>query len=391
MIIAPSNRFNENCTYTFYNENIDVSKVVNADNSSVDIIAPTPIQNEDIAIEIIDVEKGKVEIFPILASGTYLPSKSTEYFKINEYSKEQVVLPVWEGPRKIFNFIIDLPKDVKIGDKLSVTTFVDLISNVTLNVELEGVSLKGRYEYIEQEKMDESQVEILEELFEKRIDYIEDQAQKEALKNQKANITRELKEARSNNDENHFANVSQKYEKVVAEMPATPTLTDEQFELIGSYIKSKLNPELKYSEFDIDNLCFHGKRLIKKGNTAEAQKCMDELIQIKDSVDLANSPEPFYDMCKVSVLQILIFAREYIDDPQADIAIVDTVNREYNKVHEELESLLTKYDDGHTSPEMKQDGQKLLQLTAGIYQAMQSVMPSDDASVSAYRGLVSKA
>jgi molecular chaperone DnaK len=391
MLTAPSTRFTDNCTYTCYNGATNISAVENADNSTVDIIAPTPVQNEDIAIEIIDVEKGKIEKFPILASGTYLPSESTEYFKINEYSKEQVVLPVWEGPRKIFNFIIDLPKNVKIGSKLAVTTSVDLISNVTLDVEIEGVKLEGRYEYIEQKAIDEEQVENLEEIFEKRIEYVDDEVKRQDLIAKKADIDRELEEARSNNDENHYENVSQKYEKVVAEMPATPILTDEQFDQIGSYIKSKLTPDLKYSEFDIDNLCFYGKRFIKKGNTAEAQKCMDDLISIKGTVDLFNDPSTFYEMCKLSVMQILLRAAQYMENPRANKLIVDNVNREYNQAYAEIDELLKKYDDGHTSPEMKQDGQRLIQLTSGIFQAMQSVMPDDDAQVNAYRGLVSKA
>ena len=390
-IIEDAYRFSDSFSYLLKFEDDVVSDTVDDDNSVVDIIAPTPVQNEDIAIEIIDIEKGKIEKFVILASGTYLPSNTTEFFKINEYSKKQVILPVWEGPRKIFNFVIDLPNNVKIGSKLAVTTSVDLISNVTLDVELDGKKLEGRYEYIEQEDINEQQVEELQEQFNKRINFVEDEGKKEELMTARADLERELEEAKNNNDENHYSSVSQKYEKVVAEMPASPALTEAQFDQIGEYIKGKLTSDVKYSNFDVDNLVFYGKRFIKRDNLAEAQKCMDELIQIKNTVDLFNSPESFYQMCKITVLQILAFAVKYVESPTADRNIVDSINREYNKIHEEVETLLKKYDDGHTSPEMKEDGKKLLQLTSGIYQVVQAVMPSDDASISAYRGLVSKA
>lgn len=391
MIVASSSRFNNTCKYTFYRDNENIAEISYGDNSAIDIIAPTPIQNEDIAIEIIDVEKGKIEKFPILVSGTYLPSETIEFFKINEYSKEKVILPVWEGTRKIFNFVIDLPKNVKIGSKISVKTSVDLISNISLDVELEGKKLEGRYEYLEQENIDDDSIDTLNDLFDERIDYVKDEKEKNELIEKRINIKRELDEAKNNNDENHYTNVSQKFEKVVAEMPATPILTEEQFDQIGDYIKGKLTPDLRYSETDIDNICSYGKRFIKKGNFIEAQKCMDDLLQIKNTVDIVNTPETFYQMCKISAIQTLAFAMKYIETPGANRTVVDNINRELNKVFEEVQELLTKYDDGHTSPEMKEDGQRLIELTAGIYQIVESVMPQDDATASAYRGLVSKA
>lgn len=143
-----ANDYSEKCTYHFYNNGECLDKVESDDNSTVDIIAPTPVQNETIAVEIIDIEKGSIEKFPILEAGAYLPSETTEYFKINEYSSKQVILPIWEGNRKIFNLVIDLPSNAKIGSKISVTTSVDLVSNINLTVELEGKKLNGRYEYI---------------------------------------------------------------------------------------------------------------------------------------------------------------------------------------------------------------------------------------------------
>lgn len=391
MLSVPSTRFIDNCTYSLYNLEALVNAVENADNSSVNIIAPTPVQNEDIAIEIIDVEKGKVEKFPILSSGTYLPSLTTEYFKINEFSREQVILPVWEGPRKIFNFVIDIPRNVKIGSKLSVETSVDTISNICLTVKLDGAILEGRYEYIDQEDIDEKQIDSLSDLFNQRIEYVEDTNEIEALITQKENLERELDEARSNNDKNHFSNVSQKFEKfVVEELPSSPKLLEEEFDRIGDYIKENLSDGIKYSEHDIDNLCFYGKRFIKKGNLSEAQKCMDDLLQIKSSVDLYNSPEAFFELTKLGCLAVLASAVEYIERPRANPQVIDSLNRELVKIQDDLEEILNKHY-GESSHEMKADGQRLIQLTAGIYQIIQAVVPKDDESLSAFRGLVSKA
>lgn len=392
MIVAPFIRFNESCKYAFYRGTKNIAEVTNNDNSSIDIIAPTPIQNEDIAIEIIDVEKGKIEKFPILTSGTYLPNESIECFKINEYSKEKVILPVWEGNRKIFNFIIDLPKNVRIGSKISVKTFVDLVSNIGLDVELEGEKLKGKYEYLKQENINEDTIDKLNNLFDKRIDYVEDEKIKNEFLSKRINIKRELEEAKNNNDENHYSNVSQKYEKVIAEMPTVPLLTEEQFDQVCEYIKEKLTPDLKYSEADIDNICIYGKRFIRKGNMTEAQKCMDDLLRIKETLDLVNTPETFYQVCRLSAIKTITTAMNYIKTPGANKIVVDNINRELNMIYEETKKLLEKYDDGHTSIEMKNDGRRLIELTRGVYQIIESLAPTNDIATSAaYKGLVSKA
>ena len=117
--------YTEKCTYTFVNGDKEISEIESTDNSTVDIIAPTPIQNETIAVEIIDIEKGRVEKYPIINSGDFLPVETVEYFKINEYSDKQIILPIWEGNRKIFNLVIDLPSNAKIGQKY--LNSVDLI------------------------------------------------------------------------------------------------------------------------------------------------------------------------------------------------------------------------------------------------------------------------
>lgn len=384
--------YSEKCTYNFFNNDECLDKVESDDNSTVDIIAPTPVQNETIAVEIIDIEKGSIEKFPILESGAFLPSETTEYFKINEYSSKQVILPIWEGNRKIFNLVIDLPSNAKIGSKLSVTTSVDLVSNVTLSVELEGKKLNGRYEYIDNsDNLDNLEADNYSEIFEERINYVEDSEKHEEYMKQKADLDRELYEAKSNKDENHYATVSEKYEKLVAEMPATPTLTEDLFDKVGAEIKSKITKDSNISEFDIDNLVFYGKRFLKKGDVKEAQKCLDELREKQTQIELTSSPSFFFEGVRIIVAQVIQKAMKYIESPSANQQIVNNINRELNTNGEKIIKIFQKYEDGNESPEMMDDAKEVLQLSSGLFKIVQQIAPADDEIVNSYRGLVSKA
>ena len=221
--------------------------------------------------------------------------------------------------------------------------------------------------------------------------YVDDQEEKEKLMTQHADLSRELEEARENNDENHYTAVSEKIEKIVSEMPASPVLTDEQFDEIGDYIKSNMTSDLKYTEFDIDNLVFYGKRFIKKGNLEEAQKSMDELLSIKGTVDLFNSPKSFYGMTKVVVLQALLFATQYIEEADSDPVIVGKINKELAANFDRINELLTKYNEDDDCPQMKEDALEMLQLSSSFFQIMNTVSPENSETISMYKGLVSKA
>ena len=384
--------YSEAITFNFYGEGETVHNVVNSDNSTVDIIAPTPVQNETIAVEIIDIEKGQIEKYPIVESGVTLPSESTEYFKINEYSSKQVILPIWEGPRKIFDLIIDLPSDAKIGSKLSVTTKVDMISNIELVVKLGDQELKGRYEYVTQKENGKKEFEKLESAFNERIDYIQDPQLKDDLLKKKENIDRELAEASNNNDANHYTTVSEKFEKIVAEMPSEHKLSEEDFDKIGDEIKSKLTPDIAISEYDVDNLVFYGKRFVKKDNQAEAKKCMSDLKQMLSTVDVFTSPRLLFETSKILAAQIIKNAVNYTESRNANSSIVEEINKELETSIKEVKELFEKYDeDDEETEEMKQDALKLIQLTSKLYQIMEKVTPADDQTMTAFKGLVSKA
>lgn len=368
-----------------------INKLATEDDGSIDIIAPTPIQNETIAVTIIDVEKGKTEQFPIVYEGTYLPSETTETFKINEYSNKQIVLPIWEGSRKIFNFIIKLPKDAKIGSKLSVTTYVDTISNITLSVDMDGEKLKGEYEYITQEEINVEESNNLDEIFNERIKYVENEEEKEKIITQRDDIVRELEEAKNNNDETHYANVAQRFEKTISELPTSPVLTEEKFDELAKEIKSKLNDDSKISSYDVDNQCFYGKRYLKKDNLSEAQKCMDNLLSMKASVDLISNPKNYFDQIKTIVTVIIAVSLNCINDPNTSPSLKNEINNELNLKFKEIDEILKKYDEDDNKPEMIEDADRLVALTSRLYQLIANEMPEESTNNALFNGLVSKA
>ena len=320
-----------------------------------------------------------------------MPSETTETFKINEYSNKQIVLPIWEGSRKIFNFIINLPKDAKIGSKLSVTTYVDTISNITLSVNMDGEKLKGEYEYITQEEINVEESNNLDEIFNERIKYVENEEEKEKIINQRDDIVRELEEAKSNNDETHYANVAQRFEKTISELPTSPVLTEEKFDELAKEIKSKLDDNSKISPYDVDNQCFYGKRYLKKDNTAEAQKCMDNLLSMKASVDLISNPRSYYNQIKTIVAVIIGVSLNCINDPNTSPSLKNEINNELNLKFKEIDEILKKYDENDNKPEMIEDADRLVALTSRLYQLIANEMPEESTNNALFNGLVSKA
>ncbi len=392
MAILNEKEYSDSTSFVFYNEDSTIQNIVNnEDNSTIDIIAPTPVQNETIAVEIIDIEKGQIEKYPIVESGVTLPCESTEYFKINEYSREQVILPIWEGPRKIFDLVIDLPNNAKIGSKLAVTTRVDMISNIELEVKLDGQILNGKYEYVGQKENGRAEFEKLEDAFYERIDYVQDLELKEELIEKKQNIDRELAEASDNNDKNHFTTVSEKFEKIVAEMPSEHVFTEEEFDSIGEEIKAKLSPDINISEYDVDNLVFYGKRFVNKDNQVEARKCMNELKQMRSSVEIFDSPRLFFDTSRLIVAEIISKAVNYTQNKNANPSIVKEINNELDVNLKTINELFEKYGDkDKESEEMRQDAIRLIHITVKLYQIMEKVTPAGDKTMSAFKGLVSK-
>lgn len=390
LLTIDEDKYSDAIPFIFYDGDEILNKLNQHDDSTIDIIAPTPVQNETITIEIVDIEKGQIEKFPVLKSGATLPGESIEYFKINEYSNEQIKLPVWEGPRKIFDLIIDLPKNTKIGSRLSIKTTVDMISNILLEVTLEGKKLSGHYKYVSQVSTKED-IEKLDRIFDERIKYISDENEKEELIIKKENIDRELKEANANNDQNHYAAVSERFEKVVTEMPIGISIKEEDFDRIGEDIKSKLTKDVQYTKEDIDNLVFYGKRFINRNNQNEAKKILEELEQIKNTVDVFNSPKMIFEAAKIIVLQVIQKALKYVESKSSNQTIVSEINKEFESKAERIHKILNKYDEYDDEEDMKEDAMELIRLTQKLFELVERIAPQNDSTVIAFKGLVSKA
>ena len=204
-------------------------------------------------------------------------------------------------------------------------------------------------------------------------------------------MVRELEEAKSNNDETHYANVAQKFEKTISEMPTLPVLTEEKFDEIAKYIKEKLTDDSKISSYDVDNQCFYGKRYLKKDNLVEAQNCMDSLISMKESVDLISNPNKYYSQIKQIVSEIIAVALGCSQNPNTSPALVNAINNELNLHFKEIDEIIKKYDENDNSPEMIEDADRLVVLTARLYQLISAEMPEGTTNNALFNGLVSKA
>lgn len=385
-------QYTSNCSYSFYKNGNLLNKVDYDNNQTSEIIAPTPVQNETIAVEIIDIEKGKVEKYPIVESGEILPAESIEKFKINEYSNKKIILPIWEGPRKIFQLVIDLPENVKIGSLINVKTNIDMISNINLEVRLDGELLNGSYEYFDKKDFEEIEIEKLDTLFEERIDYVNDAEEKEKLLTQKENVKRELKEALKNNDSNHYTTVSEKYEKMVAELPIDNEYTEADFDKIGDKIKSMITPDVDFSANDVDNLVFHGKRFIKANNFEETKKCMQELEILETRAEMYSSPKKMLQDCMGIVATVIAYSENYVrDNPTTQLGF--EIKKELDSSLPLINDIFQKYsnlDLCEENEEMKKDSIALLQLTAKLHSLISGKLLQDNSVQSLFTGLVSK-
>ena len=142
-------------------------------------------------------------------------------------------------------------------------------------------------------------------------------------------------------------------------------------------IKSKLNDDSKISSYDVDNQCFYGKRYLKKDNLSEAQKCMDNLLSMKASVDLISNPKNYFDQIKTIVTVIPSLKNE--------------INNELNLKFKEIDEILKKYDEVDNKPEMIEDADRLVALTSRLYQLISNEMPEESTNNALFNGLVSKA
>ncbi len=316
----------KNIKYNIYAEGKVLSDV-SGNRNEVDLIAPTPVQNETIRIEIVDLEKQEIVDFPIVNQGESLPCEAVHYFKINEYSREQVILPVKEGYREIYKLIVDIPQGTKIGSRIAVKVSIDVLGNVTLNVLLDGKELQGR---IEQTGADMKTTADLDRAFDKKVANYKDDADREKAFEKQENIKRQLDEAKQSNDQVYYADTVEKYKTLVQELPnERMKITEEDFDKLGEKIKNAAQ-SIDKSQFDmskVDDAIYFGKRAVRKEDVKTAEANYQLLESILTTLELKKNPKVEFAI----IMQILADVEDSLNSIQ-DVSLRMQLQEEYSRV-----------------------------------------------------------
>ena len=212
------------------------------------------------------------------------------------------------------------------------------------------------------------------------------------IKIKKKHYLNKKKIYQENNDSNHYTTVSEKYEKVVAELPVDVVYTEEQFDEKGQKIKALITPELNFTEYEVDSLVFHGKRFLKNNNINEAKKCMEELNEMEASADILGNPEKLVKMALGSAATITINAEKYVQTHFGS-PLANEIENELRICLPIVNGLFEKYSDMNfrfSKEEMKTDATTLISATAKLYHLTQNEIPQDNTTQNLFTGLVSK-
>lgn len=279
----------EKLEYKFYFGDNTVANITESVEKN-NLIAPTPVQNETIRIEIVDLERQETEDYPLVNKGEALPCSASHNFKINEYSREQIILPVKEGYREIYSLIIDVPENTPLGSRVTVNTEIDVLGKVTLKVLLNNKEIKGKVVYAETKDMDDSTLMDIEEKFYDKIENVRGEAKAEFVARQE-NITRELNEAVANSDKNHYTDALNKYETLVRELPSSISdLTEEDFDEIEKEIRELAAKQENINLSKIEDEIFFGKRALNRKDYKQAQERYEHLKGFKGSLEVRSNP-----------------------------------------------------------------------------------------------------
>ena len=118
---------------------------------------------------------------------------------------------------------------------------------------------------------------------------------------------------------------------------------------------------------------------------------MDSLISMKESVDLISNPNKYYSQIKEIVTVIIAVALGCSQNPNTSPALVNAINNELNLHFKEIDEIIKKNDENDNSPEMIEDADRLVALTARLYQLISAEMPEGTTNNALFNGLVSKA
>lgn len=372
--------------YKFYIGDKEIS-CVSEDVSKNNLIAPTPIQNETIRIEIVDLDKQEIDNFPLVNKGEALPCKATHNFKVNEYSREQIILPVKEGYREIYRIEADLPNNTTIGSRITINTEVDVLGKVTLSILLNGKPINGKIVYSEVKSTNTS-VEDINSRFHDKLLNVKG-ADKEEFVEKQENILRELSEAKANNDNGHYTDVMDKYETLVNELPnEVPNLTESDFDEIEKDLKelAKNNKNINISQIEDD--VYFGKRSLSRNDYTQAQERYKNLCSTKEIFSI--SPKVMLIIMLHHIAEILQEASNVRYSVQ-DGNLIQDIEEEVRNVNVFLNSLDLNNIDNFDDEKCRDLTQKVVSKSSRLFALLQQTgIKEINEKVKNFQGRISK-
>ena len=332
----------------FFKESELVAELNEALDENASIIAPTSVQNETIKIEIIDLETGKIENYPVVKEGESLPCERTYDFKINEYSEDEIILPVKEGSRHIFDVKCTLGERKKIGTKISVTISIDEKANILIKVYLNGVELKSEYVYAENKKINSKQYESLVEDIEEKINIIEDKEHKDDIRLEKENLVREIKEAESNQDESHFTYSFERLESLKNKIKKDTKYSEEKFNELYNEIKTEYETvedenALSFSLEDVEDCKLFGIRALERKDELQFEKNYEEMEYYRFSITL-NKDSKTFSLVLAGNLFELVESANKIMDSTSDVSLKNKLELELKYAQNILVDFTTEFE-----------------------------------------------
>ena len=379
----------EKLEYKFYFGDNTVANLTESVEKN-NLIAPTPIQNETIRIEIVDLERQETEDYPLVNKGEALPCSASHNFKINEYSREQIILPVKEGYREIYSLIIDVPENTPLGSRVTVNTEIDVLGKVTLKVLLNNKEIEGKVVYAETKDMDDSTLMDIEEKFYDKIENVRGEAKAEFVARQE-NITREINEAVANSDKNHYTDALNKYETLVRELPSSISdLTEEDFDELERELKDLASQQDDINISKIEDDAFFGKRALSRKDYKQAEERYQDMLGMKAILNIKSNPKTWMAICLKHIYDLITDAQGILPT-LSDYSLRNSISQEIENVTIFLNSLDIKNIEEKTDDEYNDIAERAIQKSRRLMMLLeQTGIKEISDKVKKFQGRVSK-
>lgn len=379
----------EKLEYKFYFGDNTVANITESVKKN-NLIAPTPVQNETIRIEIVDLERQETEDYPLVNKGEALPCSASHNFKINEYSREQIILPVKEGYREIYSLIIDVPENTPLGSRVTVNIEIDVLGKVTLKVLLNNKEIKGKVVYAETKDIDDSTLMDIEEKFYDKIENVRGEAKAEFVARQE-NITRELNEAVANSDKNHYTDALNKYETLVRELPSSISdLTEEDFDELERELKDLASQQDDINISKIEDDAFFGKRALSRKDYKQAEERYQDMLGMKAILNIKSNPKTWMAICLKHIYDLITDAQGILPT-LSDYSLRNSISQEIENVTIFLNSLDIKNIEEKTDDEYNDIAERAIQKSRRLMMLLeQTGIKEISDKVKKFQGRVSK-